>query len=502
MYMQQKFAYFIAILGICFCTACYKDKGNYSYHSINEVSVAGFDTAKGYVVYVGDTLSVTPVISGTLDKNGTGSYTYEWSYEVPLSNSVFVIGSQKNLRYRVDMLPGSYSLRLKVTDSNSGVLYHFKTSLEVTTAVYEGYLVLNEVNGKSRLDMLSYQAGTQQFNQITDVLQKMGSSLPQQGKPVNIFCMQSNTVASPDGNSYKIYLSSESGTNNLNSETFGFKETQNISYEIIGDVPSGFAATGFFGTFRFGFIPTMYMMARNNVYIRVNSYPAFPYAPLNVYAGAAQPFKASPYVVGDPNFCMIFNMDKRTFTRTASFNSSTVTDMAPGLNYPTGKDLMYMEMSYSSAIHAILKDPGTGTLSIIRFFLGAAPTYNEVITATDIDKATHFAMSPDRGYLFYSVGGKVYEYDLSLKTSKLMLDKGNEEVTYLAFQNFFNRTSKATYTSWANLLTVGLYNATGTAGANGTLEQYTVPPVNGQITLASRWTGFGKITSVAYRERK
>lgn len=499
--MQLKLAYIIAFISICCCTACYKDKGNYSYEPINEVSVTQLDTVNGYLAYYGDTLKIDPVITGTIDKGGTGDYTYEWSYQLP-SNAITVISKEKNLRYKIDMLPGNYSLRLKVTDNKSGVLYHIRTNLQVSTEVYEGYMVLNEVNGMSRLDMLSYQTNTQQFTQITDVLAKMESHLPPQGKPVNIFCMQTAFTTNADASSFKIYLSTESGTSNLNSETFDYTETQDISYEMIGDVPDGFAATSFFGTLRFGSIPTVYMVAHNNVYIRQSSFPAYPYAALNAYDGAAQPFKASPYVVASPDYCMIFNMDKRTFTRTATFNSSSVYDMLPALNYPTGKDLVYMEMSYSSVNHAIMKDPSTGAYSIIRFYLGSAPTYNDAITGTDIGKATCFAMSPDRGYLFYAVGGKVYEYDLSLKTSKLMLDKGSEEITYLSFQNFFFRTSKATYTSWANLLTVGSYNANGPEGANGTLEQYNVPPVNGQITLANRWTGFGKIKSIAYRERR
>lgn len=499
--MQLKLSYIIALAGICLSAACYKDKGNYSYQPVNELAVAQFDTVKGYVAYYGDSLKIDPVISGTIDKNGTGNYSYEWSYQVP-SYAITVLSTQKNLRYKIDMLPGNYSLRLKVTDNTSGVLYHVRTNLQVSTKVYEGYLVLNEVAGKSRLDMLSYQTQTQQFTQITNVLDSMGSHLPVQGKPKNIFCMQTSFTTTADASTFKIYLSTESGTSNLNSETFDYTPTQDISYEMIGNVPKGFAATNFFGTLRFGVIPTVFMVANNNVFVRLNGFPAFPYAPLNAYDGATQPFKASPYIVADPNYCMIFNMDKRTFTRTANLNSTSVYDMLPSLNYPTGKDLVYMEMSYTGVIHAIMKDPSTGVYSIIRFYIVAAPTYNEALTATDIDKATCFAMSPDRGYLFYAAGGKVYEYDLSLKTSKLMLDKGSETITYLAFQNFFARTSKPTYTSWANLLTVGSLNPNGTEGRNGTLEQYSVPPVNGQITLVNRWTGFGKITSVAYRERR
>lgn len=498
--MQKIIVYLVAAAAMCCAAACYKDNGNYTYHEANEVSVTKFDTAAGYVARYGDTVSVDPVVVGKLDPAGTGSYSYEWSYQMANSFVQNVISTQKNLRYKVNLAPGVYTLVFKVTDNNYGIAWHGKTSLQITTDVYEGYLVLNEVAGKSRLDMLSYQATSQQFTPITDVLKEMGSALPPQDKPVNIFCMQGfSSVADPLF--YKVYLSTATGTNNLHSETFAWKETQDLSYEMIGDLPAGFRADRFCGTLRFGAIPTIYMSAGNNVFQRGNA-SYFPYAPLNSYAGAVALFKASPYVVANLDFAMMFNMDKRTFTRMTDFNSKTVYDMPAAQNYPTGKDLVYMEMSYTEVVHAIMKDPATGTYSIIRFYMGSAPTYNDVITATDFDKATHFAMSPDRGYLFYSVGGKVYEYDLSLKTSKLMLDKGDEEVSYLAFQNFFWRSYKTTYTNWSNLLTVGLYNTAGTEGANGTLEQYSVPAVNGQITLANQWKGFGKITSIAYRERR
>ncbi|HEY0175237.1 MAG TPA: hypothetical protein VGC08_02600, partial [Pedobacter sp.] len=107
------------------------------------------------------------------------------------------------------------------------------------------------------------------------------------------------------------------------------------------------------------------------------------------------------------------------------------------------------------------------------------------------------------GYLFYSVGGKVYEYDPGIQKSFLMVDKGTSQISYLNFQTFYNRLVPATaiYKTWANYLTVGSYDPAGTTGKNGTMELYTVPQVNGQIVRVNSWTGFGKIVSVSYRER-
>jgi hypothetical protein len=134
--------------------------------------------------------------------------------------------------------------------------------------------------------------------------------------------------------------------------------------------------------------------------------------------------------------------------------------------------------------------------------MGVAPDYNQPITAPGFDQATKFAISPDRGYLFYSVGGKVYEYDLALKTAKLMLDKGADEITCLAFQRFFFRTLYTNYDEWCKLLSVGSFAASGSPATGGTLEHYYVPQVNGALELKNKWTGFGKITSIAYRERR
>lgn len=38
-------------------------------------------------------------------------------------------------------------------------------------------------------------------------------------------------------------------------------------------------------------------------------------------------------------------------------------------------------------------------------------------------------------------------------------------------------------------------------GANGTLEEYTVPPVQGDLGLVNSWSGLGRIVALSYRSR-
>lgn len=500
--MKKIQACFILMIACCTFIACYKDKGNYDYHPINELKFANFDTINGYKVEFGAVLNVAPQLKGTLDPDGTKhDYSYEWSFDFPSSDTV--ISTEKALSIKMDVPPGTYTLQYKVIDKTTGVQFRTRTTLLVTTKVFEGYIVMSDVNGQTRLDMLSYFRTDNKFEQHTDVLAEMNSTLPPQGKPIQIFCMEMMYSAVITPTSYRIYIVTETGTNKINPETFAHTELDDIRYEITGDIPNGIRPVRFHGAARFGFLPAMLMTIGNNIYQRVYASPTFGYVAANIYPGAAKPFKAWPQAVSSfsSGTMVIYNMDKRVFT-TTSLDNVNVADVPPGLEFPTGKDMVHMEDHINNNIFAILKDPGTTQYYMLRFNTGAKPTYFEPMNATDFDQATNYAVSPELGYLFYTVGGKLYEYDLSLKQSFLMLDKSPAVISHISFQRFFNTALYSKYADWSKLLTVATYNPSGTAGSNGTMELFKVPPVNAALERTNEWTGFGKIVSVSYRERR
>lgn len=502
--MKKIQACFILMIVCTAFIACYKDKGNYDYHPINELTFANFDTTNGYRVEYGETLTVSPQLQGSLDPDGTKhAYTYEWSFDLPDRDTV--ISTEKVLNLKMTVNPGTYVLQYKVIDKETGVQFRTRTQLLVTTKIFEGYLVLSDVNGASRLDMLSYYRTDNVFEPHIDVLAEMGSTLPPQGKPIQVFCMETMYVAVATPQSYRVYLVSETGTNYIDAETFGYTQFNSIRYEMTGALPDNFKPSRFTGGARYGFLPAMIMTEGNDIYTRAYAAPTFGYVPTNIYPGASKPFKAWPQAVskGSDGTIVIYNMDKRAFT-TSSFDAVNVADVPPGLKYPTGKDMVYMEdLPTSDQVYAVLKDPGLPNYYIVRFITGNEPNYYDAVTnATDFDKATAYAVSPDLGYLFYAVGGKLYEYDLSLKKSFLMLDKGTHVISHISFQRFFNRALYSKYAAWEKLLTVGSYDPAGAAGSNGTMELYSVPPVNAALTRTNIWTGFGRIASVSYRERR
>ncbi|HTJ13730.1 MAG TPA: PKD-like family lipoprotein [Dinghuibacter sp.] len=482
--------------------SCYKDLGNYSYHAINQLTFTNFDTVHGYTVFYNDTLRVSPAVIASLDKNP--SYVYQWSLRVAGPGGAYdsadsVIAVTPDLDVRITNTPGTYTLQYRVTDNNTGITFQTRTTLLVTSQVYEGFLVLNDVGGQSRLDMLSYDKTAATFTQYTDVLKKQGSALTLQGQPYQVLCAQ-YTNANINPQNYGIFLLTSAGTNRVNQETFGWDPTYNISYLMIGDLPAGFAPQHLTVEPTYGAYPDLFLYYNANIYNEalLASQYSFKFAALNSYTASGTPFTVSPYVATDGSSATLYDMDARAFVTQASYSSPTVSAVPTARNYPTGEDLVYMERAYSGSVYAVLRDTtASPTYRLMRFTLGAAQNYYQPITGTDIALATSFAFSPDLGYMFYSVGGKLYEYDLSLQTSFLMLDKGSANISYLSFHEFYKRATNTTYATWARELLVGSANA----GGNGTLELYSIPPVNGQIVQQNQWTGFGRIVSVAYRER-
>ena len=501
--MKRILIYILTLAPVLGMVACYKDKGNYDYHLINDIGIAQFDTVKGYVATFGDTLSINPSLVYTLP-NSTGDYSYSWSFETRDGDRV--ISTDKNLKVRIAELPGTYSLQYKVLDKATGVVYHARATLTVKTEVYEGYMVLNDVNGKARLDMLSYDGTAKTFTQYTDVLSKMKSSLPAQDQPYKVVCTRVSNAFSWSDSTYGIYLVTASGTNRIHPETFDWRPTYNIRYEVAGNIGQDFKASNVIPDPAFYYV-TIFLAAGNNIYLRSGTTPIYNLA-VNKYAG--QPaFKAAPMAVSDggAGYLTMYDMDKRAFAMLSSFTQTAAVPVPvaskPGeVDYPKGGDLLFMDKNASGLAFAVTQDPVSGTCYITKFTPGSLPEFSRLLKGTDIDKATQFALSANPDYLFYSVGGKLYEYDFSLEASKLMLDKGTSVISYLAFQKFTAATGANSYAEWARWLTVGSYNPAGAAGANGTLEQYAIVDANEPLIFKNRWTGFGKIVSTSYRERK
>lgn len=484
----------LLLLLLVFCSSCYKDKGNYQYQELDEIAIG---LAESYHAELGDSLLIQPQLHASITQHpDPANYTFQWG--VFVNGEEEVLSDEQNLAAEITVAPGSYTLRFLVEDKQSGIQWQRLTLLTVTSSIYEGYLVLNDVDGRSRLDMLSYMDGD--FNQITDVLSSTDAAVQLEGRPIQVFCMDINRW----DNLYGIYLLTDKGTKRIHSETFEITATSDISYQFLGELPSPFIPQRLDGNLAYGSSPMMWLYAHGNVY-HYTSFGALSFSslPVNVYPNQATPFRVSPHIISHWNVGVFFDEEEKRFVTNNSENSQQYISVPVFeiFGYPEGLDLIHMESTYAGIGHAVLKDSGSGGFFFLSFVVGGEVVYFDEIAAPDFHEAAHYAVSPEFGYLFYSIGGKVFQYDPYLKSSKLMLDNPERHITYLAFTKFPRREENTQYAERSQQLTVGSQTMGGPAGSHGRLSIYTVPPVNGQIILQHEWDGFGKIVSVCYRER-
>jgi len=507
--MTKIFSYTLILLTGLVLVACKKDLGNYSYKAINDISFSNIDTVNMYEIFLGDTLHIAPVVSGSIDKGLSGEYSYTWKILDAggrlRPDSIIATGPTLNLL--INLLPNIYSFSFGVTDKVTGVTWLKRVSVTVITPYYEGWLVLSRVKGASRLDFMSYLDNTFTFKK--DVLTKLNSGVPRSAEPTQVLYNNLRSADPLKG----IFFSTALGTSLLDGENYSYSPELTIPGPkfMNGNVPADFRVE-----------KLLYARADNNYNDNIllysggdfykQSYGFFSYGlPLNTDVATGLRFKAAPYFAGSGDFgakFVVYDVDDRKFM---SFYKQDVvfysqsSDMDSSLHFPTGKDLLYMtdndvpSTQATNFAYAVLKDPGVNTFYMVRWSFAnnkiQPVNYNEEITATDFALAEHYAISPDLGYLFYNVGGKIYEYDLFLKTSKVVADKGNETISLLVFDT--NNKNNA----WSKFLTVGSYDPGGIAGENGSLTNYQVPPVNGPLVEQQKWSGFGEIVSVSYRYR-
>ncbi|MES2005905.1 MAG: PKD-like family lipoprotein [Bacteroidota bacterium] len=512
--IKIKAHWIIGILLAVFASGCYKDLGNYSYHDINTIAVK-LDSS--YIAVYGQRFTIQPGIQMTMDMaaniDDTSKYSFEWyiidpTY-IPVPNAKFLLSTKRILDTVLSLKPGSnYPLTFKITDKKTNVKWTGNSLLTVTTSIFEGWLALCDVNGKSRLDMASWDNTS--YKLIPSVLDSVASGLSMNGKPINAtYCTQTGALGTALANA--IYISTSEGTNRIDPETFKWSSNMNIQYDILAPVSSGFVADMIHPTA--GQINYLHS-ADSNLYSYYKPLQINWGATINVVTGETNPFKAAPFIAAPsgavPYGSIIFDVTNKRFVRHMSSAISCSLMPTTGMtlfNYSNiGMDLVYMAYSIYNGgeVNAVFKNSSTNKFYLAKFTLAATitQTYYAEITGTNIANAELFAVNPDYGYLFYNVGGKVYEYDLGLKKSFLMLDKGASAITVMKFHPFQKNTyqlgpKQVLY----NKLVVGSYDPAKPSETAGLLDLYTVPGINGNLNAYLSIPGFGKIKSLTYRER-
>ncbi|TKC60217.1 hypothetical protein FBD94_15005 [Pedobacter hiemivivus] len=506
-FMFTKIYVYLIVLTIMLAYSCKKDLGNYDYNSVNEVEQ--FKGVNDTVAIYGSRFTIKPILSFTSDQGtDTTKYSYEWAYIGPNGlggEKMFILATTRNLDVKMTLVARGYTFYYGVTDKVSGVKYRHKFTITVQNEINEGWFLMCDVNGTARLDVLSKKADGS-FVNVNDLLQTTASGLTLKGKPVMAYTYPTGLLIGPDAISYGLYLGTDQGTTKIDPNTYKWTKTMDITYEMFGEIPADFYVQAMKS--RGGTSNSAYMLGKGNVYVYDRPQNAYYATPLNYIDAEKKAFTVAPYIgIDEYNSTLpgiFYDTDNRRFVKHTGLAASCTTLPDPSddkkmFSFSTGMDLLYMDcIRYNGPeVFAILKQP-TGTKRFLARFANSsnAQSYYAEIVATDFDKAEQYAISPDLAYIFYNVGSKVYEYDIFLKTTKLVVDKGAGKISMLKFHVF-----RATKYTESNKLIVCSYDPVLPEGSNGNMDLYTVPPLNADLQLYKTFSGFGKVQSLTYRER-
>lgn len=504
------------VLAMCL-TGCSQDEGNYDYHALNEPNITGVPDDNSVLIH--DVIDLDPSMGDNI--SDLDAYEYEWKVINNSGDHVeTVLSNEKHLHQEVTLNAGEYTLYFTAKEKKSGLFWRKTYSLKVSDSTSEGWMVLCDVDGKTRLDVISDVTG----KTYQDVLGSNG--MPALNHPYSIQYMPNSGY-----NDSPFYLFTAEGATRLAKNNFAWEANYAFKYEVAKSIdlhPQSMVCDQS-GMMRVcvsdGYAYTASNMGIQGLFAAVNKQPTLaPYVGANIGASSYASvylfydntnkcfMSCCPFLVGlslsDTNY---HSMEEMESIATGYKGSDMVTGSA-FTEYPVGLDFVYMENTKydpgnakMGITYTVLRDGSKYVLYGIQlgdmltyadctYVLGKA-YYGDLSGCTDIAKASHFAFSSLRNYMYYAVGGTVYRVNLSETplTAEKQFTLRNETITMMKFNFYQNTSSNHDYD-----LVVGSEN-----NGVGTLRIYDGMTTEGDFSLVNpkSYTGFAKIVDATYRER-
>ena len=139
--MKKAFIILLASLGF---VSCVEDEGNYTYTELNQITIEGLESSYNVLDKV-DTIKIYPTIKGSLLGDDLSNYEYQWHiHEGVTEHKHTIIGTEKDLEYKVDLGVGSYTLYFTVKDKSTGLEASAYSTIKTSTAISKGFLLLGD----------------------------------------------------------------------------------------------------------------------------------------------------------------------------------------------------------------------------------------------------------------------------------------------------------------------------------------------------------------------
>ena len=473
-----------ALFGLVALQSCYKDKGNYTYNDINEITISSASAT--YNVLVPDSLKIDVTLQQT--QPHPDGLSFQWvlypATAAPLTRRT--IGTTQNLRAAITEDPGSYVLDFFVKDKKTGVEFQKKFSVNVLTALSEGWVIVEEKNNACDLHMIT----------PTDVIFRDVYSAGNGGQKLPLGTFRIPEIKT-NRNIQSVYIISPADMVYVNFANFlkvtGFND---FFFEAPNPVkPQEYFLNGDLEAMLNNGKP--YCRNLNNPgTIKLNLPPIG-----NYYMAPFELFNIST------NYMWYDTIGQR-FYRQDPFNFNLLTFVSdpsdPFDMNNIGKRLLYTEVNSIGAttqFFAFFKNNNDDSLFAYNFKSTGprAPVaaYNG-LNAPGMATAKYFVMSRSLPYLYYASGNNIYKLDILAKTATSIytFPAGTEIRAMKMYRNLKSSTDVN------NNKRIAV--ATLEGGAQGKLYFFQISPTGSfeSNTYSKMYDGFGKINEITYKSLK
>ena len=508
--MRIKHSIYFLLLFTSLFAACKKDLGNYDYQDINSVEITNIPPS--LESYRGDSIKVNPQLSFSMDNTGDVSlYTYQWfvidDSNLPVTKTV--IGEEKNLSWQVNLpsVNAAYKIYFRVTEKSTGQIWESKFPLKVVTDIADGWLVLNEINSESRLDFFNFNSTDNNFKYYQDVLASF-STLKLQGKPKLVYsCFRRHPFTSAIHRC--IFVGTDQHTFSINTQANGFDVYENLIAQMAANYPSPYYAEK---VRAMGASYLTYMIDSKGFVNFENPTQRSVYGTAINQTSDGILFPVSPFIAEayaqNTSYLLMFDTEKKRFLEHRSTNrSSSVPATTSGLfdMGNVGMDLKFMDSTPAQGgeYYALLKDAANKIfLARMSGRVGLAfvqKAFFEIDNAPELLTATQITIDPAEGYIMYVAGSRIFRYNPFDKTNTMVVDLGSRKISLIKYQKMVYSRTNTRYIEYSRKLIICSYDEAA-PNTSGKMELYTVPNLNGELTLYQSFDGLGKIVDVSYRE--
>jgi len=506
--MKKIVELFFLVSLILSLTSCYDDKGNYSYSDLPDVTITTRDTAYA-------TQFRTLQLEVTVDLAGAPEDDYEFKWRI-WSNDIGgvwkqkEIGNTKNLTYEVAETPGSYSLVLAVSNKKTEVTTYKQIYLAVQSNITEGWMVLQEKEGKTDFDLIMspYFSNRVKSDEIIRNVYETVNGEPLEGRGVKIgsyFCI---------GRYEDVTVLTDKGGARLSAATMQKKfDMSTLMLDLSSWKPENYLFWHYYWSpGRFGY-DAIVSNGRFYEYSSINATGFTTYTEPILKDGMT--YKASPYapkwfdyyqgILYDEIGGRFLGIEKNTWILKEMAVATTAQPFDWGNMHA---HLRYMETGYGNYEYGLFEDWNTHQLSLCVFNFDTKPNIGVNKYVADncpgMQNAKYYAVGSLGPVFYYADKRDIYRYDYNGTNAgeKLYtLAQADEKITGMKiFKPCIDRfIGSHPYNN--KILIFSTYNE---SKKEGKIYMYYINEVNGAIDTTSEkvFDGFGEILDMEYNYPK